>query len=58
MIDLATLANIAEILGGLTIVAGAVFAVVQIREFRAQRREVVAVEMIRSFHDPDVWRVL
>jgi len=52
--DLATLANIAEILGTLTIVGGAVFAVVQIREFRAQRRESVAVELIRSFHDPEL----
>lgn len=54
MTDLATLANIAEILGALTIVGGAVFAVVQIREFRAQRRQAVAVELIRSFHDPQL----
>ena len=52
MADLATLANIAEILGALTIVGGVVFAVFQIREFRSQRREAVAVELIRSFHDP------
>jgi len=52
--DLATLANIAEILGALTIVGGVVFAVVQIREFRAQRREAAAVELIRSFHDPQL----
>jgi hypothetical protein len=51
--DLATLANIAEILGALTIVGGVVFAVAQIREFRTQRREVVAVELIRSFHSPE-----
>ena len=54
MADLATLANIAEILGALTIVGGVVFAVVQIREFRTQRREAVAVELIRSFHDPQL----
>ena len=54
MADLATLANIAEILGALTIVGGVVFAVVQIREFRVQRREAVAVELIRSFHDPQL----
>jgi hypothetical protein len=52
--DLATFANIAEIFGALTIVGGVVFAVVQIREFRAQRREVVAVELTRSFHDPEL----
>jgi hypothetical protein len=54
MEDLATLANIAEILGALTIIGGVVFAVAQIREFRAQRRETAAVELIRSFHDPQL----
>jgi hypothetical protein len=54
MADLATLANIAEILGALTIVGGVIFAVVQIREFRAQRREAVAVQLLRSFHDPQL----
>lgn len=52
MEDLATLANIAEILGALTIVGGAIFAFVQIREFREQRRQAIAVELLRSFHDP------
>ena len=52
MADLATLANIAEIFGTLTVVGGVLFAVVQIREFRAQRREAVAVELMRSFNDP------
>lgn len=54
MTDLTTLANIVEILGGLTIVGGAVFAVVQIREFRVQRREAVTVELIRSFQAPQL----
>lgn len=54
MADLNALANIAEILGALTIVGSAVFAVVQIREFRLQRREAVAVELFRSFHDPEL----
>jgi hypothetical protein len=54
MIDLGMLANIAEILGASTIVGGAIFAILQIREFRAQRRESVAVELLRSFHDPDL----
>lgn len=52
MADLATLADIAEILGALTIVGGAVFAIAQIREFRAQRREAVAVELTRAFQAP------
>jgi len=56
--DLATLANIAEILGTVTILGGALFAVVQIREFREQRRQVVTVELVRSFHDPDFARAV
>jgi hypothetical protein len=54
MTDLTTLANIAEISGALTIFAGVIFAVIQIRDFRAQRREAVAVELIRSFQNPDL----
>jgi len=50
--DLATLANIAEIFGALTITGGAIFAVLQIREFREQRRQAATVELGRSFHDP------
>jgi hypothetical protein len=54
MADLTTIANIAEIFGALTIIAGVVFAVIQIRDFREQRREAVAVELIRSFQNPDL----
>ena len=50
--DLATLANIAEILGGLAIVGRRIFAIVQLREFREQRRQAVAVELVRSFSEP------
>mgnify|MGYP000384696933 CR=1 FL=1 len=54
MADLSTIANIAEIFGALTIIGGVVFAVIQIREFRVQRRQRAAVELMRSFHDPDL----
>ena len=54
MEQLSTLANIAEILGATTIVGGALFAIFQIREFRAQRRDAVAVELMRSFSAPDL----
>jgi hypothetical protein len=50
--DLATIANLAEILGGAAIVTGGVFAVVQLREFREQRRQAAAVELVRSFGEP------
>lgn len=52
MMDLETWANVAEILGGSAIVGGAVFATIQIREFRAKRRDALAVELMRSFYSP------
>jgi len=58
MADLTTVANIAEILGAASIVGGVVFGIVQIREFRAQRREVVTVELLRSFNDPQLAQAL
>jgi len=50
--DLATLANISEIVGGIAIIGGGIFAIVQLREFREQRRQAVAVELVRSFSEP------
>ena len=57
-LDLQTLANLAEVFGALTIFGGAVFAVLQIREFRAQRREALAVELTRAFQNPELIRAL
>jgi hypothetical protein len=51
VIDLQTLANLAEIAGGIAIISGGVFAVVQLREFREQRRQAVAVELVRTFSE-------
>lgn len=58
MSDLQTLANLAEILGGLTIVGGAIFGIAQMREFRAQRRQAAAMELNRSFHAPGFSRAI
>jgi hypothetical protein len=52
MADLATIADLAEILGGLALLTGGAFAVVQLREFREQRRQAAAVELVRSFGEP------
>jgi len=51
-VDLGTLADIADILGVIAIVGGGIFALVQLREFREQRRQAVAVELVRSFSEP------
>ena len=51
MNDLSTLADLADILGVIAIVVGGLFAVVQLREFREQRRQAVAVELVRTFSE-------
>ncbi len=56
--DLNTLANVAEIIGFFTIVGGLWFAVVQIRDFRAQRREMASIELTRAFENPEFSRAL
>ena len=49
MNDLTTLANMAEILGVIIVIGGLFFAVLQIRQFRQQRRELAAIELFRFF---------
>jgi hypothetical protein len=52
VIDLDTLANLANVLGSLAIIGGGIFAVVQLQEFREQRRQAVAAELVRTFSEP------
>jgi hypothetical protein len=52
--DLDTLANLSQIIGNVTIVGGAVFALVQLRELRSQRRDAVAAEVMRGFISPEL----
>ncbi len=56
MADLTTLANLADILSGAAVVGGAAFAVIQLREYRVQRRENAAAELVRSFYNPEFAR--
>jgi len=51
--DLNSLANIAEILSTLTVIGGALFAAIQIREFRRQRRDAAAVQLAQTFYQPE-----
>ncbi|MDX1507745.1 MAG: hypothetical protein R3358_05665 [Woeseiaceae bacterium] len=53
MDDLSRLANLAEIIGALFVIGGIFFAVVQLRQFRQQRREMAAIELFRFFGSPD-----
>ncbi len=53
MNDLSRLADMAEILGALVVVGGLIFAVMQMRNFRQQRRELAAIELFRFFGNPE-----
>ncbi|MFT5501364.1 MAG: hypothetical protein ACI88G_001501 [Woeseiaceae bacterium] len=49
MKDLSSLADMAEILGVIIVVGGLVFALMQMRQTRQQRRELAAIELFRFF---------
>ena len=53
MNNLSMLANIAEIIGVIIVVGGLFFAVLQMRQLRQQRRELAAMELFRSFGNPE-----
>ena len=53
MNDLSRLADMAEILGALVVIGGLIFAIMQMRNFRQQRRELAAIELFRFFGDTD-----
>ena len=49
-IPLATVANIAEIIGAGSIITGLLFGWFQIRHFRAQQRDAIAINMMQTFY--------
>ncbi|NNM06110.1 MAG: hypothetical protein HKO65_13560 [Gemmatimonadetes bacterium] len=55
---LQTLANLGEFLGGMAVIAGVVFAVIQIRQYREGKHREIALELLRSFQTPDFARAL
>lgn len=52
MSDLSRLANMAEIFSAVIVIGGIIFAVIQMRQTRQQRREMAAIELFRSFGSP------
>ena len=56
--DLSTLANLAEIFGAVFVIGGLGFGVIQLQHYRQQRRETAAIELLRSFHNPEFSRSL
>lgn len=52
--NLETLANISQIANATTIVGGIVFGLMQLSEYRKQRRDSVAAELMRAFMSPEL----
>jgi hypothetical protein len=52
MSELQVLANIAEIIGVITVIIGFFFALLQMRQLRQQRRELAAIELFRFYGSP------
>ena len=50
------LSQIAEVLGGVAVVTAVVFGVVQLRQFQQQRRDLAAVELMRTLQDSEFTR--
>ncbi len=55
---LQTLANLAQVIGVFAVLAAIGFGVAQIRQYRQQRRDAVAVELMRSIQDTEFTRSL
>jgi hypothetical protein len=53
-IPLATLANMAEIIGAGSIITGLLFGWFQIRHFRAQQRDAVAINLMQTFYSDNL----
>ena len=47
--DLRTIVDLSQVVASLTVVGGTAFAVIQLREFRQQRQEAVALDLLRAF---------
>ncbi len=53
-LSLPTIANIAEIIGAGSIITGLAFGWFQIRHFRAQQRDAVAINLMQTFYSDDL----
>lgn len=52
--SLATVANLAEIIGASTILTGVVFGWIQLRHYRIQQRDAVASSLTQTFYSRDL----
>ena len=58
MTELDTLADLAEVFGAFVVLGGLGFAVIQMLHYRKQRQETAAIELLRSFQNPEFSRSL
>jgi len=56
--DLETVANFAEIIGAGSIVTGLVFGWFQLRAFRIQQRDAIAINLAQTFYNQDLAQAL
>jgi hypothetical protein len=56
--SLSTLANLADIIGAGSIITGLIFGWVQIRSFRIQQRNAIAINLAQTFYNQDLARAL
>jgi hypothetical protein len=57
-VSLSTLANLAEIIGAGSILTGLVVGWVQVRNFRTQQRNAVAINLAQTFYNQDLARAI
>lgn len=57
-ISLSTWASVAEIIGAGSIITGLAFGWFQLRHFRAQQRDAVAINLMQTFYDQDLAHAL
>ncbi len=53
-LSLSSVANVAEIIGSITIITGLIFGWIQIRYFRSQQRDAVAINLMQTFYNQDL----
>ena len=52
------LASLGEFFGGMAVIGGVIFAVIQIRQYREARKREIALELLRAFMTPDFAKAL
>ena len=57
-ISLASWANIAEIIGAGGLISGLIFGLFQIRQYRSQQRDAVAINLAQTFYSKDLARAM